>query len=402
MNMLESAQAIIVRAADRLNWSEQTKHDFLEPAAVHEFEITAGDEKHLAYRIQHDNARGPYKGGIRFHPHVDKNEVQALATLMSIKGAAVDIPMGGGKGGVAFDPREFNKAHLETVSREFVRGLVDHIGPDQDVPAPDVNTDSTIMDWMVDEYETLTDDTSHASFTGKSIKNGGSEGRVVATGYGGMIALREYLKAHKIDPTKTTVAIQGVGNVGFYFAHYAEKELGMKVIAVANSKKTISNNDGLDFSNKVFSKQIIDELINEGAEVYDSSDIVSVEADVLVLAALDGAATATNQADIKAKTVLELANGPVNYEAYVALEKRGVTVIPDVIANAGGVIVSYLEWKQNRASEHWTEEEVLSKLDEIMTKAINDAIVRAGVDSCSLKEAAFVIALERISSKNDS
>jgi glutamate dehydrogenase (NAD(P)+) len=394
MNMLESAEELMKRAAGRLGWSDEQIQGLITPEAEHHFEVTVDDITHQAYRIQHNSKRGPYKGGIRFHPHVDKSEVRALATLMSVKSAAVNIPMGGGKGGVAFDPRGYDDAHIEKVSRAYVRALEKHIGPDIDVPAPDVNTDGAIIDWMVDEYEQLTGDTSKASFTGKTLTNGGSEGRVEATGRGGVIALREYCKVNNIDTNDVTVAIQGVGNVGFYFAQIAERELGVKVVAVANSRKMVVDPEGISFVNKTFSRGVIDEL---GFAAGESDDIIGVDCDVLVLAALGEVINDDNQAEVKASAVLELANGPVDDEALIALESRDVAVIPDVIANAGGVIVSYLEWKQNRAHEHWSEEQVNHELDDILTVAMNEAMKRADTEDCSLKEAAVMIALERLS-----
>lgn len=393
MNMLESAEALIQRAAKHLGLDDSVVKDFITPAAEHEFEITVGDVRHHAYRVQHSNKRGPFKGGIRFHPHVDKSEVRALATLMSIKGAAVDIPMGGGKGGVAFDPRQYDDAHIEAVSREYVRALEQHIGPDKDVPAPDMNTDGQVIDWMVDEYEKLTGDTSRASFTGKKIEHGGSEGREAATGRGGVIALREYCKAQGIDTHGLTVALQGVGNVGFYFAQIAQDELGVKIVAAANSRVTKYNVDGLDFTPLSFSRTVMDELKGEERP---SNEIIQVDADVLVFAALGEVVDASNQADISARMVLELANGPVDDKALQLLEARDVRVIPDVIANAGGVIVSYLEWQQNRAGEHWSEQKVNEQLDDILTQAMSAAMDRAKSDELVLKDAAFVLALERL------
>lgn len=393
MNMLESAVELVQRAGARLGWNENRIESLLEPEAVHEFAITVDDITHQAYRVQHNSRRGPYKGGIRFHPHVDPSEVRALATLMSLKCAAVDIPMGGGKGGVAFDPRLHGDDYIEKVARAYVRGLEKHLGPDKDVPAPDVNTDGGVIDWMVDEYEQLTGDTSKASFTGKSIKNGGSEGRIEATGRGGVIALREYCKAHGVNTNGLKIAIQGVGNVGFYFAQIAERDLGARIVAVSNSRQMVVNADGLQFADKTFSRDVISELDGETGE---SEDILLQDVDVLVFAALGEVVNVDNQADIKADIVLELANGPVDDEALIALESRGVKVIPDVIANAGGVIVSYLEWRQNKAREHWAETRVNTELDAILSTAMQNAMKRAHAESCPLKEAAFVIGMERL------
>ncbi len=404
MNMLESTEAMIRRVASELGLSEATERALIEPAAEHHFEITIGDITHQGYRVQHSNKRGPFKGGIRFHPHVDSSEVRALATLMSLKCAAVDIPLGGGKGGVAFDPREYTSDHVEKVARAYVRALQDHIGPDKDVPAPDINTDGAVIDWMVDEFEQLTGDTSRASFTGKSLANGGSEGRVEATGRGGVIVLREYIKAvwrrdhagfasWQDYAASLTVAVQGVGNVGFYFAQIAERELGVKIVAIANSKQMKQCGSGLSFKDVGFSRDIIDQL---RGSVGKSEDIVGVDCDVLVFAALGEVIDVSNQADIRASVVLELANGPIDDEALQLLEAREVHVIPDVIANAGGVIVSYLEWTQNRAGEHWPESQVNDELDTIMTAAMRDAMGRSERQKIPLKQAAFVIAVERL------
>lgn len=393
MNMLESAEAMIRRAAKRVQLNAAETADILKPMYEHHFTIVVDGIAHEAYRVQHNNARGPFKGGIRFHPQVDKDEVRALATLMSLKCAAVDIPLGGGKGGVAFDPRLYDKKHVEAVSRQFVQNLRHVIGPDLDVPAPDVNTDEEIIGWMVDEYEKLTGDTTRASFTGKRIADGGSEGRTEATGRGGVIALREYCKANGVKTKGLRVAVQGVGNVGFYFAQIAEAELGINVIAAANSRQMIVNEQGLRFAGKKFSRDVLAEF--EGT-AGPSEAILGVEADVLVFAALGDVVDGSNQAQVKSPLILELANGPVDDDALMLLEKRGVTVIPDIIANAGGVVVSYLEWQQNRMETHWTLDAVNSELDGIITKAMSDVLAKAEASSCSLKEAAFTIALERL------
>lgn len=396
MNMLESAEAMIRRAAKRVGLSAAETDDVLKPMYEHHFEITVDGVTHQAYRVQHNNARGPFKGGIRFHPHVDKNEVRALATLMSLKCAAVDIPLGGGKGGVAFDPRLYDEKHVEEVSRQFVWGLKDVIGPELDVPAPDVNTDDKIIGWMVDEYEKLTGDETHASFTGKSIAQGGSEGRTEATGRGGVIALREYCKAKGVATKGLSVAVQGVGNVGFYFAQIAEEELGVKIVAAANSRQMVEKRDGLNFKGLKFDRDVLASL--EG-NVGASEDILSVKADVLVFAALGEVVHSENEQRIKAPIILELANGPIDDMAYQRLEKRGVRVLPDIIANAGGVVVSYLEWQQNRTGEHWSLDVVNDELDEIIVKAMDAVMKRAEAEDVSMKEAAFMIAIERLTNR---
>lgn len=386
--MLDTAQQYIRQAAGVLGWSDGQVAEFLTPNFVHTFRVQLGQEYFDAYRVQHNDKLGPYKGGIRFHPHVDMDEVQALATLMTIKCAAMNIPMGGGKGGVAWDPRVRTPEEVEDVARQYVRGLVDAIGPDTDVPAPDVNTNGQIIDWMVDEYEQMTGDTSHASFTGKTLDYGGSEGRVAATGRGGVIALREYCAYHGIDTHGLRVAVQGIGNVGYWFARLAEEELGVQIVAVANSRVVKYDPNGLSFADTT-EADVMNEL---GGEERPSEAILGVECDVLVLAALGDVVNSDNQADIQAQVILELANGPVSVDAADLLEARGVAIIPDVLANAGGVVVSYLEWVQNRAGEHWSEVEVNKKLDEIMCAALVPLLN----EDLPLKNAAFIAALSRL------
>lgn len=394
--MLDHAHDMITRAAEKLNVDQDTINELLKLDNLHTATITTDTGSYDAFRFQHSDKLGPYKGGIRFHPQVNEDEVKALATLMSIKSAAVNIPMGGGKGGVVIDAKNTSDEELEAVARGFVREFKDKVGPDTDVPAPDVNTDSRIIDWMVDEYEKQTGDSTKASFTGKSLANGGSHGRTAATGRGGMLALREYCKANDITAEGLTVAIQGIGNVGFYFAQLAQKELGVRVIAVSNSSSTLTSEEGFDFSQLEFSRQIADELKKTADSEDDPEAILSADADVLVLAAMEDAVNGDNQSEITANTVIELANGPLNTAALDALEDRGVSVIPDVIANAGGVIVSYLEWKQNKAGEQWEENRVNDELERIMVAAMRETAERAERDGVSLKQAAFINALERL------
>lgn len=451
--MYESARAVVTRVAKKQGLDDTQIENLLKNDAEHRLEITVGEQAFQAYRMQHSNKRGPYKGGIRFATMVNEDEVKALALLMSIKCAAVDIPLGGGKGGVVYDPREHDPETTEAIARGYVRALVDHIGPQKDVPAPDMNTDSTIMDWMVDEYEELTGDTTRASFTGKSMGNGGSEGRTAATGRGGVIALREYLKKvwedsragsddlqesneeqteayKKYDEgapeaadaagrrernraasyaswqdyaASLTVAVQGIGNVGFYFAQIAQEELGVRIVAVSNSRATLAvrdfknNANQLDFTEQEFSRATIDNLSGDHTEDLGRDDVWQLDADVLVLAALEDVIVTNDQAaQVKAPIIVELANGPISDAALSSLNDRGVGVLPDVVANAGGVIVSYLEWKQNLAGEHWEETEVNSQLDAILSTSVNAMIQRAKTDKLPLKEAAFAIAIERL------
>lgn len=394
--MLDHAHDMITRAAKQLNFTTQQQNDLLQLNHMHAGTITTKNGEYKAFRFQHSNKLGPYKGGIRFHPQVNEDEVKALATLMSVKSAAVNIPMGGGKGGVIIDAKNVDNEELEAVARGFVNEFQNHIGPDSDVPAPDVNTDSQIIDWMVDEYSLQTGDSSKASFTGKSLTNGGSEGRTAATGRGGMIALREYCERNGIETSGLRVAVQGIGNVGFYFAQLAQQELGATIVAVSNSTATLVNQNGFNFKSLEFSRTIASELTEHAEQKLSAGSILAVDADVLVLAALEDSVDGDNQAQITANTVVELANGPLNTAALDGLGVRNVTVIPDVIANAGGVIVSYLEWQQNRSKQHWSEQEVNDKLEQLMSSAMQACMDESVARGISLKEAAFVIALERL------
>ena len=399
--MLDTAHDLIRSIGKKIGLDDDAIDALIKIDQEHVFEITLSNGKKFpAYRIQHSNKRGPYKGGIRFHPEVDLDEVRALATLMSFKTAAVGLPLGGGKGGVAVNPKELTDEELEAISRNYAAQLHPHIGPDQDVPAPDVNTDSRIIDWMVDEYEKQTGDTSKASFTGKSLGKGGSEGRAAATGRGGVFTLRELLKHEGRADDKLTIAVQGFGNVGSFFATVAaDDQPNWQLVAGSDSGATVYSAAGLDAKVLDKYKQArgrFADYATPGVEILDAEAIIGLEVDVLVLAALGDAVTNRNKDQVKAKYVLELANGPVNTAAYDYLTAKGRTVIPDIVANAGGVIVSYLEWQQNKAGEHWSEAEVNDKLEDYMVKAVDELYATAQRESVSLKEAAYINAIAKL------
>jgi glutamate dehydrogenase/leucine dehydrogenase len=318
---------------------------------------------------------------------------------MSFKTAVSGIPMGGGKGGVSVDPKQLSEEALEELSRKYVRGLKQYIGPDKDVPAPDVNTNSKIIDWMVDEYSQISGDQTKASFTGKSIKNGGSLGRDAATGRGGVIVLRELLS--KLSNSKPiTYAVQGWGNVGSFFTLISETEhRNWKLVAATDSSGGIYDPSGL-------SAQALDKFKKSGEHLADyktgkkisNDELVGLEVDVLVLAALEDAVSDQNADQVKAKVVLELANGPVTYGAYKKLSDKEILDVPDILANAGGVIVSYLEWAQNRAGEHWPEDRVNRELENHLIKATDKVYDRMQKDKMTLKEAAFAEAISKLTS----
>lgn len=398
--MLDTAQTTIRQVATRLGYNEKIIEALLEAEAEHIFEIEVNGTRYPAYRVQHNSKRGPYKGGIRFHPDVNIDEVRALATLMSLKTAAVGIPMGGGKGGIAVDPRKLSKDEIEQLSRSYVQHLALHIGSNKDIPAPDVNTNGEIIDWMVDEYEKTIGKTDKGSFTGKTMAGGGSEGRTAATGRGGVIALVEYLRAHDLLEKPLTVALQGFGNVGYFFAKVLKDYPAIKLVAVSNSKHTWVRQMGIDVDKsaaKTGTTPRPEELSDlQGLEVASPEAILSAKVDILVLAALEDAVTEANAAKVQADIIVELANGPVTQAASQQLLGSGKTILPDVIANAGGVIVSYLEWEQNQQGEHWTESEVNQKLAALLVPATKAMLARSIEKKLDLKQAAFEIALEQL------
>lgn len=399
--MLETTHELIKSAGKKIGLDDDTIQTLIRIDNEHAFDIELKNgKKFKAFRVQHSNKRGPYKGGIRFHPDVNLDEVRALATLMSFKTAAVGLPLGGSKGGVAVNPKELDDAQLEELSRRYAANLLDVIGPDIDVPAPDVNTDARIIDWMVDEYEKLSGDTTKASFTGKSLARGGSEGREPATGRGGVIALRELLNSEGRGDDKITYAVQGFGNVGSFFATIAQAEHpNWKLVAASDSGATVYSEKGLNAKNLELFKATRGRFADyqmPGVKILPAGAIVHQDVDVLVLAALDDAVTASNMKQVKAKYVVELANGPINFAADEYLTRRDVTILPDIIANAGGVIVSYLEWLQNKSGEHWPESRVNGELEDYMVRAMQDTLKTAQDKKVPLKEAALRNAIKRL------
>jgi glutamate dehydrogenase/leucine dehydrogenase len=350
------------------------------------------------YRVQYNNARGPYKGGIRFHKDADIDEVKALAFWMVLKCAVVNIPMGGGKGGVAVDPSTLTQGELERLSRAWARMMLPVIGPHTDVPAPDVNTTPQIMAWMADEYASITGDTTNATFTGKPLSSGGSEGRGQATGLGGLYCF-EAVQAALNLPAVCTVVVQGFGNVGGNAALlFAAK--GHTVIAVSDAHGGIVNEQGLDIPALLEFKKVHKSLVGfPGAHAVTNAALLELSCDVLIPAALENQITAENAHRIDAKCVLELANGPTTPEADDILLSEGVHVIPDILANAGGVTVSTFEWEQNLKNEHWSETEVLAKLLDVMNRETLNVFEVAKKYGTDMRRAAFIVALGRISEK---
>src|SRR3989344_1025224 len=426
--MLESAQAIILKTAKSLKLANELIERLIQPNVIHELNFSVGKKIYKGFRIQHNNNLGPYKGGIRFHPNVSREEVQALATLMTIKCAVAGLPYGGAKGGVIVDPKKLNENELDELSRAYVRAINTFIGAEIDVPAPDVNTNPKIMEWMVDEYvkriknqkskiktdhETL--NKLRATFTGKPIDIGGSLGRTEATGRGGVFILKALLnklrnsKVYSLKSNNLTVAVQGYGNVGYYFAKLAHEQ-GLKIISVSDSKGAVLVNDGLDPETTMNCKKekgTVAGCYCKGSvcdirygKTISSASLLELPVDILVPAALENVINETNMKKIKAKIIVEMANGPITEEAYEYLTKKGVIIIPDVLANSGGVTVSYLEWYQNMRNERWSENEVNEKLKIMMEKAFSAIWEKAsGHKRLDLKRAAFEVAIERIVKK---
>ncbi|MES2059800.1 MAG: Glu/Leu/Phe/Val dehydrogenase [Patescibacteria group bacterium] len=341
----------------------------------------------LGFRSQHNNARGPYKGGLRFSPEVSESEVKALSSWMTWKCAVADIPFGGGKGGVVVDTKSLSKAEIERLSRAFVRAIADVIGPEKDVPAPDMYTTPEIMDWMVDEYSKITGTDGRACFTGKTIGGGGSEGRTEATGFGGAFVMRELAKRKNLDVANTTVAIQGFGNVGEYFAKKAH-EYGFKIVALSNSKGAIHNQGGINPNDK--------DLWTSGHHKITNDELLELDCDILVPAATENVITGENADKIKAKYIIELANGPLTPAADEILTKKGIIFVPDILANSGGVTVSYFEWYQNMHNEKWTKEDVLAKLEEKLDKAFDDCYQEMQKQNTDMRTASYMLAIKKV------
>ncbi|MFQ5493020.1 MAG: Glu/Leu/Phe/Val dehydrogenase [Candidatus Dojkabacteria bacterium] len=350
----------------------------------------------VGFRSQHNSTLGPYKGGVRFHPDVTEDEVVALSMWMTWKTATVNLPYGGGKGGVIVDAKALSEHELERLARGYVRALADFFGHETDIPAPDVNTNAQIMAWMSDEYSRIAG--SHGSkhtFTGKPVNLGGSLGREEATGQGGVYVLNELSADFEIDPNETTIAVQGIGNVGYWFAKLASDN-GYKIIAISDSRGGVYNAEGMDIDKVADHKKKYGNLADYSAKSIENKDLLELDVDILVPSALENVITEENAADIKAKYIIEMANGPITHEAESILLDKGITVVPDILANAGGVTVSYFEWVQNRMGFHWTHGEVLSKLQPIMADAYQQVTNKSHKLSTDLRMGAYAGAVERV------
>jgi glutamate dehydrogenase/leucine dehydrogenase len=348
------------------------------------------------YRSQHNCARWPYKGGIRYHQDVTKDEVKALSTWMSIKCATLDLPLGGGKGGIIVNPKELSERELEKLSRGWVRGLYKYIGPLDDVPAPDVNTNGQIMSWMVDEYSKLVGHWIPGAFTGKPLSIGGSLGRDTATAQGGLYVLEAYLTSKSDTLKGKKIVIQWAGNAGLNMIELIAKSWAI-LIGTSDSHGGIFDPSGLDIARIVELKKNKKSLAEYqwGSQIINS-ELLELECDILIPAALENQITDENVRNIKTKLIMELANGPITPDADVVLSSRNIPVIPDILANAGGVTVSYFEQVQNNANYYWSREEVQSKLKLKMETALAGVLKSANEHKVMLRTGAYIVAMERI------
>ncbi len=398
--MLEESHYYFNQAADVLDLSDNIRRIALTPFRVVKVEIVTEDDQgqlmhHIGYRVQHNPARGPMKGGLRYHPSVDEDHTTALANLMTWKTAVVDIPYGGAKGGIDCDPAMMSERELDGVTRQFVSQIKEIIGPTLDIPAPDVNTNAKVMGWIMDEYSKY-NGFSPGVVTGKPVHLFGSEGRDEATGRGVMYVLEEALKERSKSLSDVTVAIQGFGNVGSHAARLIAEQ-GGKILAVADHMGGVSNTDGLDIP------ALVEWAAEHGTvkgfpdgDVFDGPEVLTWDVDVLIPAALEDVITKENAGDIRADIVVEAANGPTTPQADEILQERGVLVIPDILANAGGVTVSYFEWAQNIQQFRWELERINDELSKIMRRsyAAVNAIVKE--KNVSPRTAAFILAIRRV------
>jgi glutamate dehydrogenase (NADP+) len=407
---------VLDKVLERLDISDDARKRLTQPQRRLEVAVPVRrDDGTLSvfrgWRVQYSDVLGPTKGGIRFHPGVDEAEVTELARWMTIKCALMDLPFGGAKGGVQVDPKQLSRQELERLSRSFIREIRDIIGPERDIPAPDVNTGPRVMGWMVDEYANITRLRQPAAMTGKPLPLGGSNGRVEATGAGALHVLGVWAKREGRKPEDVTIAVQGFGNAGGHFARLAH-EAGYRIVAVSDSGGAIHSADGLDpapfFKEKESGKDLdtvysdMSVADGEDREQIDADALLALDVDVLALAALQDAVTAENVEDVKAGMILEIANGPVSPDADTTLADRGVMVLPDVLVNAGGVTVSYYEWVQGRTGESWDVEDVNDRLKARMVSVAEDCFARAQEDEASMRTAAYAIAVERIAAAIES
>ncbi len=401
-NAFEISQAQLDKAAAKLGLDPAVHAILREP--MREFHVSlpirmddGSVEVFKGFRVQYNDARGPNKGGIRFHPDETINTVRALAAWMTWKCAVVDIPLGGGKGGVICNPKQMSLGELERLSRSYINAVGRAIGPDKDIPAPDVYTTPQIMGWMMDEYSKLSGCYSPGVITGKPLSIGGSEGRGDATARGGAYTVREAARHLGIDLSKATAAIQGFGNAGQYAALLFSQLLGCRIVAVSDTRGGVYCEAGIDPKAMIEHKMETGSVVGfPGTRSISNEELLELSVDVLAPSALEEVITDENVARIRARIIAELANGPTTPAADEVLYQKGIFVIPDFLCNAGGVTVSYFEWVQNVMAYYWDEEDVQAKLDKKMTKAFADVLEVSVREKIDMRTAAYMVAIKRV------
>ncbi len=402
LNPFEIARKQVKTACDRLNADPAVYEILKSPQRVLEVtfpvKLDNGTVKTFTgYRSQHNNAVGPYKGGVRFHPNVNLDEVKALSIWMTIKCCVAGIPYGGGKGGITFDPRDYSEAELERIARAYSEAISPLIGEKIDIPAPDVNTNGKIMSWMVDAYENVVKKSAPGVFTGKPVEFGGSLARTEATGYGVNFAAVQALEKLGKDVKGATYAIQGFGNVGYHTGYYAHQS-GAKVVAVSTVDVAIYNENGLDMEalfKEFQEKGFITNEAGYGKEI-SNAELLALDVDVLAPCALENQLTSENAGKVRAKIVVEGANGPTTPEADAILRQNGVLVVPDILANCGGVVVSYFEWVQNLQGYYWEFDEVQEKETVVLRRAFRDIWNLAQEYDVDLRTASYMMSIRRV------
>ncbi|BDH62698.1 glutamate dehydrogenase [Lysinibacillus sp. PLM2] len=399
LNLLTSTQEVIKDALNKLGYDEAMYDLLKEPLRMLHVRIPVkmddGTTKvFTAYRAQHNDAVGPTKGGVRFHPMVNEDEVKALSMWMTLKCGIVDLPYGGGKGGIICDPRQMSMGELERLSRGYVRAISQIVGPTKDIPAPDVFTNAQIMAWMMDEYSRMDEFNSPGFITGKPLVLGGSQGRDRATAQGVTIVIQEAAKKRDIDIQGARVVIQGFGNAGSFLAKFMS-DLGAKVIGISDAYGALHDPDGLDIDYLLDRRDSFGTVTTLFENTITNQELLELDCDILVPAAIENQITAENAHDIKAKIVVEAANGPTTAEATKILAERGILLVPDVLASAGGVTVSYFEWVQNNQGYYWTEEEVQEKLYQKMVSAFENVYTTATTRNINMRLAAYMVGVRR-------
>ncbi|CAM3235171.1 MULTISPECIES: Glu/Leu/Phe/Val dehydrogenase [Brevibacillus] len=398
-SLLQSTQTVIKEALEKLGYQDSMFELLKEPLRVLTVRIPVrmdnGEVKvFTGYRAQHNDAVGPTKGGIRFHPAVTEDEVKALSVWMTLKAGIVDLPYGGGKGGIICDPREMSFPELERLSRGYVRAVSQLVGPTKDIPAPDVFTNSQIMAWMMDEYSIIREFDSPGFITGKPIALGGSHGRETATAKGVTICIREAAKRRGIDVKGARVVVQGFGNAGSYLAKFMH-DMGAKVVGISDAYGALHDPDGLDIDYLLDRRDSFGTVTKLFKNTITNKELLELDCDILVPAAIENQITGENANNIKAKIVVEAANGPTTLEATKILTERGILLVPDVLASAGGVTVSYFEWVQNNQGYYWTLEEVEEKLEQVMVRAFENIYSLSQSRRVNMRLAAYMVGVRK-------